>query len=181
MENHSNSVEAFMKRVHLPMNNHTNHHHYHHHIQSSFKTFYSNHFASSVGSNGMASSTNNYHQHPLQHQYSHHHYLGNNYDATTLTHNSSYCQPQFHPHMYQPLTPPPHQNDYNLNNMLPSYSNARNLDISIIKSEQRQQCSLGMYWNFNDFCAITQKLKLNLINFVIQRYFRTENNNSLSG
>lgn len=112
---------------------------------SSLRSFYNNQFSSSAI---MASFTNNHHIHHQQphiqeRQQLQHHYFNNNHDASLYSSSYSYPYAQYNPYTYQPLTPPPHQNDSNLCNVQ-SIDSSRNGNV-FIKAEKIQNKLFGEY------------------------------------
>ena len=131
--------EAFSRQSTPPMDNYM--------ASDSLKNFYNNQFSSSAI---MASFTNNYHNHLQHHDQQQHqhqqqqqhlrHYFSNSYDPSSYS-TYPHSHSQFNPYVYQPLTPPPHQNDYNVKNNV-CINNSKKSEL-LVKSENIQQKLLG--------------------------------------
>ena len=137
MDTYCASSGAFVKHPTHPMDNYM--------PSSSLKNFYNNQFSSSAIMASFANNYHNHHQHhdqQQQHQQHLHHYFSSNYDASSYS-SYPYSHSQFNPYTYQSLTPPPQQNDYNLNHSQCTDS-LKKADL-LVKSENIQQQLLGKY------------------------------------
>lgn len=154
MNNYSNSSETFLKHPNFTMNNYC---HTSDIPSSSLRSFYNNQFSSSAI---MASFTNNHHIHHQQphfedrHQIQHHHFT-NNYDASLYSSSYSYPIAQYNPYTYQPLTPPPHQNDSNLS-YVQSIDSSSKKNV-FIKAEKHQNQLFGEYFKSLSRCSRLMK------------------------
>ena len=156
MDNYNNSSGHFLKHPTFTMNNYS---HLSDIPNSTLRSFYNTQFSSSAL---MASFANNNHiytqqqqieeRQQLQHHCQQHQHFNNNYDSSLYSSAYAYTHSQYNPYAYQPLTPPPHQNDFGPSN-IQSLDNSDKSNV-FVKAEKIQNKLVGEYFKSLPRCIL---------------------------